>query len=124
MQPSREILFHRFETRGRYRVGDQLGAWSYGGLGPNGLGLSLNVISWFAVPSPPVGACSVSGLRVSNTHSLWLSTGKSRKSRLRLDENAKERTARRRFRTEIAHETIFRPNLDVTGCAIRIINQD
>jgi hypothetical protein len=44
--------------------------------------------------------------------------------RLRLDENAEERTARRRFRTEIAHETIFRPNLDVTGCAIRIINQD
>ena len=74
--------------------------------------------------SPPVGACSVSGLRVSNTHSLWLSAGKSRKSRLRLDENAEERTARWRFRTEIAHETIFRPNLDVTGCAIRIINPD
>jgi len=70
------------------------------------------------------GICSVSGLRVSNTHSLWLSAGKSRKSRLRLDENAEERTARWRFRTEIAHETIFRPDLHVTGCAICIVNED
>ena len=53
-----------------------------------------------------------------------LSVGKSRKSRLRLDENAEKRTARWRFRTEIAHETIFRPNLHVTGCAICIVNED
>jgi AAA family ATP:ADP antiporter len=33
-----------------YRVGDQVGAWSYGGLGANGLHLGLNTISWIAVP--------------------------------------------------------------------------
>jgi AAA family ATP:ADP antiporter len=61
MRPSREILFTVLRREDKYkvksvtdtlgyRVGDQLGAWSYGGLGPNGLGLSLNIISWFAVP--------------------------------------------------------------------------
>ena len=55
------------------------------------------------------------------------STVRNRNFRLahyRLDENAEERTARGRFRTEIAHETIFRPNLHVTGCAICIVNED
>jgi len=61
MRPSREILFTVLKREDKYkvksvtdtlgyRVGDQLGAWSYGGLGPNGLGLSLNAISWIAVP--------------------------------------------------------------------------
>ena len=61
MRPSREILFtvlrreDKYKVKGvtdtlGYRVGDQIGAWSYGGLGPNGLGLSLNMISWIAVP--------------------------------------------------------------------------
>src|SRR2546421_10505709 len=61
MRPSREILFtvlkreDKYKVKGvtdtlGYRVGDQLGAWSYGGLGSNGLHLSLNVISWIAVP--------------------------------------------------------------------------
>ena len=63
--------FHRFETRGRYRVGDQLGAWSYGGLGPNGLGLSLNVISWFAVPIT-AGWCLLSLWLARKQHALAL----------------------------------------------------
>ena len=42
-----------------YRVGDQLGAWSYGGLGANGLHLSLNAISWIAVPVT-AGWCALS----------------------------------------------------------------
>jgi AAA family ATP:ADP antiporter len=61
MRPSREILFTVLKREDKYkvksvtdtlgyRVGDQLGAWSYGGLGPNGLHLSLNAISWIAVP--------------------------------------------------------------------------
>src|SRR5437867_1785375 len=61
MRPSREILFtvlkreDKYKVKGvtdtiGYRVGDVWGAWSYGGLGPNGLGLSLNTISWIAVP--------------------------------------------------------------------------
>ena len=61
MRPSREILFtvlkreDKYKVKGvtdtlGYRVGDQLGAWSYAGLGSNGLHLSLNVISWIAVP--------------------------------------------------------------------------
>ena len=62
MRPSREILFtvlrreDKYKVKGvtdtlGYRVGDQLGAWSYGGLGPNWLHLSLNAISWIAVPA-------------------------------------------------------------------------
>jgi AAA family ATP:ADP antiporter len=61
MRPSREILFtvikreDKYKVKGvtdtiGYRVGDVGGAWSYGGLGPNGLHLSLNAISWIAVP--------------------------------------------------------------------------
>jgi AAA family ATP:ADP antiporter len=61
MRPSREILFtvlkreDKYKVKGvtdtlGYRLGDQLGAWSYGGLGPNWLHLSLNAISWIAVP--------------------------------------------------------------------------
>ena len=40
-----------------YRTGDQLGAWSYGGL--HGLGLDLNAISWIAVPAT-AGWCVLS----------------------------------------------------------------
>jgi len=61
MRPSREILFTVLKREDKYkvksvtdtlgyRVGDQLGAWSYEGLGANGLQLSLNAISWIAVP--------------------------------------------------------------------------
>jgi AAA family ATP:ADP antiporter len=61
LRPSREILFtvlkreDKYKVKGvtdtlGYRVGDQLGSWSYGGLGANGLHLSLNAISWVAVP--------------------------------------------------------------------------
>ena len=78
MRPSREILFTVLKREDKYkvksvtdtlgyRVGDQLGAWSYGGLGANGLGLSLNVISWIAVPVT-AGWCMLS---------LWLA-GKQR----------------------------------------------
>jgi ATP:ADP antiporter, AAA family len=78
MRPSREILFTVIKREDKYkvksvtdtlgyRVGDQLGAWSYGGLGPNGLGLSLNAISWIAVPVT-AGWCALS---------LWLA-GKQR----------------------------------------------
>jgi len=59
MRPSREILFTVLKREDKYkvksvtdtlgyRVGDQLGAWSYSGL--HGAGLNLNVISWIAVP--------------------------------------------------------------------------
>ena len=70
MRPSREILFtvlkreDKYKVKGiadtlGYRVGDQLGAWSYGGLGPNWLHLSLNAISWIAVPMT-AGWCALS----------------------------------------------------------------
>ena len=70
MRPSREILFtvikreDKYKVKGvtdtlGYRVGDQLGAWSYGGLGANGLHLSLNAISWIAVPIT-AGWCALS----------------------------------------------------------------
>lgn len=86
MRPSREILFtvikreDKYKVKGvtdtlGYRVGDQLGAWSYGGLGPNGLGLSLNTISWIAVPVT-AGWCALS---------LWL----ARKQRAIADAQAK-----------------------------------
>jgi len=59
MRPSREILFTVLRREDKYKVksvtdtlgyrtGDQLGAWSYHGF--QGLGLSLNAISWIAVP--------------------------------------------------------------------------
>jgi AAA family ATP:ADP antiporter len=70
MRPSREILFTVIKREDKYKVksvtdtlgyrlGDQLGAWSYGGLGPNGLGLSLNAISWISVPIT-AGWCALS----------------------------------------------------------------
>ena len=43
---------------------------------------------------------------------------------LSLRENANQRPARWRFRTEIAHETILRPNLDVAGGFARTVNQN
>jgi len=59
MRPSREILFTVLRREDKYkvksvtdtlgyRVGDQLGAWSFRGL--HDLGLGLNAISWVAVP--------------------------------------------------------------------------
>jgi AAA family ATP:ADP antiporter len=68
MRPSREILFTVLKREDKYKVksvtdtlgyrtGDQLGAWSYHGL--QGLGLSLNTISWIAVPIT-VGWCVLS----------------------------------------------------------------
>ena len=59
MRPSREILFTVLKREDKYKVksvtdtlgyrtGDQLGSWSYHGL--QGLGLSLNTISWIALP--------------------------------------------------------------------------
>src|SRR5207245_9169131 len=59
LRPSRELLFTVLRREDKYKVksitatlgyrtGDQLGAWSYGGL--HGLGLDLNAISWIAVP--------------------------------------------------------------------------
>src|SRR5438874_5154402 len=82
MRPSREILFTVLRREDKYkvksvtdtlgyRIGDQLGAWSYGGLGPNGLHLSLNAISWLAVPVT-AGWCALS---------LWL----ARKQRVMAD---------------------------------------
>jgi len=86
MRPSREILFTVLKREDKYkvksvtdtlgyRVGDQLGAWSYGGLGPNGIGLSLNTISWIAVPVT-AGWCVLS---------LWL----ARKQRALADAQTK-----------------------------------
>ena len=68
MRPSREILFTVLKREDKYKVksvtdtlgyrtGDQLGAWSYGGL--HGLGLDLNAISWIAVPLT-AGWCALS----------------------------------------------------------------
>jgi AAA family ATP:ADP antiporter len=59
MRPSREVLFTVLDREDKYkvksvtdtlgyRVGDQLGAWSYGGL--RAVGLALNSISFIAVP--------------------------------------------------------------------------
>jgi AAA family ATP:ADP antiporter len=70
LRPSREILFTVLKREDKYkvksitdtlgyRVGDQLGAWSYGGLGANWLHLSLNTISWIAVPIM-AGWCALS----------------------------------------------------------------
>jgi AAA family ATP:ADP antiporter len=68
MRPSRELLFTVLKREDKYkvksvtdtlgyRVGDQLGAWSYSGL--HGLGLNLNAISWVAVPVT-AGWCALS----------------------------------------------------------------
>src|SRR6266496_1729119 len=84
MRPSREILFTVFRREDKYKVksvtdtlgyrtGDQLGAWSYHGL--QGLGLSLNAISWIAVPITAAW-CALS---------IWL----ARKQRVLADAQAK-----------------------------------
>jgi AAA family ATP:ADP antiporter len=84
MRPSREILFTVLRREDKYKVksvtdtlgyraGDQLGAWSYHGL--QGLGLSLNAISWIAVPLTAAW-CALS---------IWL----ARKQRLLADAQAK-----------------------------------
>ena len=68
LRPSREILFTVLRREDKYkvksvtdtliyRVGDQVGAWSYGGL--NALGLGLSSISFIAVPMV-VGWCALS----------------------------------------------------------------
>jgi AAA family ATP:ADP antiporter len=68
MRPSREILFTVLRREDKYkvksvtdtlgyRVGDQIGAWSYGGL--NALGLSLGSISFIAIPAV-AGWCGLS----------------------------------------------------------------
>jgi len=86
MRPSREVLFTVLKREDKYkvksvtdtlgyRVGDQLGAWSYGGLGANWLHFSLNAISWIAVPVT-AGWCVLS---------LWL----ARKQRTLADAQAK-----------------------------------
>src|SRR5215831_2833924 len=84
MRPSRELLFTVLRREDKYkmksvtdtlgyRVGDQLGAWSYSGL--HGLGLDLNGISWIAVPVT-AGWCVLS---------IWL----SRKQRVLADAQIK-----------------------------------
>jgi len=84
MRPSRELLFTVLKREDKYkvksvtdtlgyRVGDQLGAWSYSGL--HGLGLTLNAISWIAVPLT-AGWCALS---------LWL----ARKQRVLADAQIK-----------------------------------
>jgi AAA family ATP:ADP antiporter len=68
LRPSREILFTVLRREDKYkvksvtdtlvyRIGDQLGAWSYRGLG--GLGLELRSISFIAVPIV-AGWCALS----------------------------------------------------------------
>lgn len=80
MRPSREILFTVLKREDKYkvksvtdtlgyRVGDQLGAWSYSGLGANGLQLSLNTISWIAVPIT-AGWCALSLWLARKQHAL------------------------------------------------------
>src|SRR5215472_16460746 len=80
MRPSREILFTVLKREDKYkvksvtdtlgyRVGDQLGAWSYGGLGANGLQLTLNTISWIAVPVT-AGWCALSLWLARKQHAL------------------------------------------------------
>lgn len=89
LRPSREILFtvlrreDKYKVKGvtdtlGYRVGDQIGAWSYGGLGANGLHLSLNAISWIAVPVT-AGWCGLS---------IWL----ARKQRILAEAQAQSQT--------------------------------
>jgi ATP:ADP antiporter, AAA family len=89
MRPSREILFTVLKREDKYkvksitdtlgyRIGDQLGAWSYGGL--HGFGLNLSLISWIAVPIT-AGWCGLS---------LWL----ARKQRVLAEAQMKrERSA-------------------------------
>jgi AAA family ATP:ADP antiporter len=82
MRPSREILFTVLRREDKYKVksvtdtlgyrtGDQLGAWSYGGL--NALGLDLSKISFVAVPVV-AGWCALS---------LWLAKRQTAMARAR-----------------------------------------
>jgi AAA family ATP:ADP antiporter len=68
LRPSREILFTVLRREDKYkvksvtdtliyRVGDQVGAWSYGGL--NALGWGLSTISFIAMPAV-IGWCALS----------------------------------------------------------------
>jgi AAA family ATP:ADP antiporter len=68
LRPSREILFTVLRREDKYKVksvtdtlgyrsGDQIGAWSYGGL--HALGLGLGSISFVAVPVA-IGWCALS----------------------------------------------------------------
>jgi AAA family ATP:ADP antiporter len=85
MRPSREILFTVIKREDKYkvksvtdtlvyRIGDQLGSWSYRGM--HDLGLGLNAISWIAVPVT-AGWCGVS---------VWL----ARKQRVLAEAQEKE----------------------------------
>src|SRR5205807_1250476 len=90
MRPSREILFTVLRREDKYKVksvtdtlgyrtGDQIGAWSYGGL--HALGLDLSKISFVAVPFV-VGWCALS---------LWL----GRRQVALANARAKQDTTRR-----------------------------
>jgi AAA family ATP:ADP antiporter len=78
MRPSREILFTVLRREDKYkvksvtdtlgyRVGDQLGAWSYGGM--HALGLDLSAISFVAVPVV-AGWCGLSLWLARKQHEL------------------------------------------------------
>ena len=105
-----------------YRLGDILGAWSYPLMRWFRLGL---VASPGPVPLEESGAVLAFG---------WAANSGARRERgrqvassrceLRLNENPKQRTVRWRFRAKIADEPIFRPDLDMAGCAIGIVDQD
>lgn len=97
MRPSREILFTVLRREDKYKVksvtdtlgyrtGDQLGAWSYHGL--QGFGLSLNTVSWIAVPIT-VAWCALS---------IWL----ARKQRALADAQAKREGSSPLTDTDIA----------------------
>jgi AAA family ATP:ADP antiporter len=88
MRPAREILFTVLRREDKYkvksvtdtlvyRVGDQLGAWSYGGL--HGLGLDLRSISFVAVPLAAVW-CALS---------LWLGKKQSELALVQRQETQK-----------------------------------
>jgi AAA family ATP:ADP antiporter len=87
MRPSREILFTVLRREDKYkvksvtdtlvyRIGDQVGSWSYRGM--HDLGLGLNAISWVAVPVTTVWVAL----------SVWLA-GKQRALADAEDERAK-----------------------------------
>jgi AAA family ATP:ADP antiporter len=90
MRPSRELLFTVLRREDKYKVksvtdtlgyrtGDQLGAWSYGGL--HALGLDLNAISWIAVPVT-AGWCALS---------IWLGRRQAALARQRWTETEERR---------------------------------
>jgi AAA family ATP:ADP antiporter len=92
MRPSREILFTVLRREDKYkvksvtdtlcyRVGDQIGAWSYGGL--HALGLALSSISFVAVPIV-AGWCLLS---------LWLGKKQNELAEAKASQNAHHRRA-------------------------------